>query len=116
MLHMRAMKPAPNQAAAGQPPPKSLNEQASEASKPQQEVARPHDDTDLVSRVQRGDEVAFRTLYDRYNRRAFAVAFGVVKNQSDALDVVQEAFIKVHKHIGNFHGASTSIKCAARAR
>jgi RNA polymerase sigma-70 factor (ECF subfamily) len=101
------MKPAPNQAAAPTPPPKSMNQHASEASKPQPEVARPHDDTDLVSRVQRGDEAAFRTLYERYNRRAYAVAFGVVKNQSDALDVVQEAFIKVHKHIVNFHGASS---------
>jgi RNA polymerase sigma-70 factor (ECF subfamily) len=101
------MKPAPNQAAASRPSPKSLNEQASGASKPQEEVARPHDDVDLVQRVQRGDQTAFRALFDRYHRRAFAVAFGVVKNQHDALDVMQEAFIKVHKHIGSFHGTSS---------
>jgi RNA polymerase sigma-70 factor, ECF subfamily len=101
------MKPAPNQAAARRSPPKSLNEQASKASDTRQEVSRPHDDADLVSRVQGGDEAAFRTLFDRYHRRAYAVAFGVVKNQHDALDVMQEAFIKVHKHIGNFHGASS---------
>jgi RNA polymerase sigma-70 factor (ECF subfamily) len=104
---MRFMKPAPNQAAASGPGPKSLNEQASGESKPNEEVDRRYEDADLVGRVQRGDEVAFRALFDRYHRRAFAVAFGVVKNQHDALDIMQEAFIKVHKHIGSFHGASS---------
>lgn len=64
-------------------------------------------DQELVRAVQRGDEVAFRELFDRYHRRAFAVAIGVVKNKQDALDVVQEAFIKVHKHIENFQGTSS---------
>ena len=101
------MKPAPNQAAATRAAPKSMNEQASGESKPNEEVDRRYEDADLVSRVQRGDEAAFRSLFDRYHRRAFAVAFGVVKNQHDALDIMQEAFIKVHKHIGSFHGASS---------
>lgn len=64
-------------------------------------------DRELVGRVQDGDESAFRELFDRYHRRAFAVAFGVVKNKQDALDVVQEAFIKVHKHIQSFQGSSS---------
>jgi RNA polymerase sigma-70 factor, ECF subfamily len=61
----------------------------------------------LVERVQGGDEAAFRELFDRYHRRAFAVAFGVVKNQQDALDIVQDAFVKVHRHIENFQGTSS---------
>lgn len=60
----------------------------------------------LVERVQAGDEAAFRELFDRYQGRVFAVALGVVKNQQDALDVVQDAFVKVHRHIGNFKGTS----------
>ncbi len=80
-----------------------MNAEDSEASKPA-EVSERHVDAQLVKRVQNGDEVAFRSLFDRYNRRAYAVAIGVVKNQQDALDVVQDAFIKVHKHIGNFKG------------
>lgn len=64
-------------------------------------------DRDLVERVQKGDEAAFKELFDRYHRRAFAVAFGVVKNKQDALDIVQDAFIKVHRHIGNFQGSSS---------
>jgi RNA polymerase sigma-70 factor (ECF subfamily) len=84
-----------------------LNEPARGASKGAQEVAGTHDDADLVTRVQNGDHEAFRVLFDRYNRRAFAVAFGVLKNQHDALDVVQEAFVKVHKHVGSFQGTSS---------
>ena len=61
----------------------------------------------LVERAQRGDQVAFRQLFDRYQRRAYAVALGVVKNKQDALDVTQEAFIKVHRHLGSFQGSSS---------
>lgn len=65
------------------------------------------DDHDLVKRVQAGDSKAFRALFDKYHRRAFAVAMGVVKNQDDALDAVQEAFVKVHKNINKFQGSSS---------
>lgn len=65
------------------------------------------DDHELVQRVQAGDSTAFRALYDKYHRRAFAVAMGVVKNQDDALDAVQEAFVKVHKNIHRFQGSSS---------
>ena len=63
-------------------------------------------DHDLVQRVQAGDKAAFRALFDKYHRRAFAVAMGVVKNEDDALDAVQEAFVKVHKNIHKFQGSS----------
>jgi len=101
------MKPAQPQAAASEGAPKSLNRQASPASNDSQEVDPRHVDSELVRRVQAGDQLAFRSLFDRYNRRVFAVALGVVKNQDDALDVVQEAFVKVHKHIGSFQGSSS---------
>lgn len=64
-------------------------------------------DHDLVQRVQAGDSAAFRELFDKYHRRAFAVAMGVVKNPDDALDAVQEAFVKVHKNIDKFQGTSS---------
>lgn len=67
----------------------------------------PVDDRELVRRVQEGDQEAFRGLFERYHRRAYAVAFGVVKNKQDALDVVQDGFVKVHRHIGKFQGQSS---------
>jgi RNA polymerase sigma-70 factor (ECF subfamily) len=67
----------------------------------------PDADVELVARARAGDRAAFRVLFDRYNRRAYGVAFGVVKNQQDAADVVQEAFIKVHRHLDGFQGNSS---------
>lgn len=99
------MKPAPSQAKRDGAAPTPVNEALSRPSNAK-DVER-QDDLDLVQRVQAGDASAFRALFDRYNRRVFAIALGVVKNQDDALDVVQEAFIKVHKHIGNFQGSSS---------
>lgn len=111
------MKLAPSDAAtpsAGSGPAEGkaaddpVNEPATGSSKPAEEPkASREDDRLLVERVQGGDEEAFRELFDRYHRRAYAVAFGVVKNKQDALDIVQDAFVKVHKHIESFQGSSS---------
>jgi RNA polymerase sigma-70 factor (ECF subfamily) len=60
-----------------------------------------------VEAAKRGDREAFRTLFERYHRRAYALAFGVVRHQDDALDVVQDAFIKAHKYLDKFEGNSS---------
>lgn len=65
------------------------------------------DDADLVDRARGGDDEAFRVLFERYHRRAFSLARGVVQSPDDALDVVQEAFIKAHRYIGKFEGTSS---------
>lgn len=88
---------------------KSLNEQASQASEARdaaREQERKEDDA-LVGRARGGDRAAFEQLFQKYHRRAYAVALGVVKRHEDALDVVQDAFIKVHKHLATFQGTSS---------
>lgn len=64
-------------------------------------------DAELVRRAQAGDHAAFRELFDRYHKRVYSVAFGVLKNRHDALDCVQEGFVKVHRHLPNFQGSSS---------
>jgi RNA polymerase sigma-70 factor (ECF subfamily) len=64
-------------------------------------------DGELVARARAGDQDAFRLLFDRYHRRAYSLAFGVVRNADDALDVAQEAFIKAHRHLDKFKGTSS---------
>jgi RNA polymerase sigma-70 factor, ECF subfamily len=64
------------------------------------------DDRELVVLAQGGDREAFRTLFERYHRRAYGLAFGVVRQADDALDIVQDAFIKAHKHLDKFEGSS----------
>ncbi len=86
-----------------------MNQPLSNASKSEEgsRASSKKGDHDLVQRVQAGDSTAFRALYDKYHRRAFAVAMGVVKNEDDALDAVQNAFVKVHKNIHKFQGSSS---------
>ncbi len=65
------------------------------------------DDQTLVAACKTGDRQAFKILMTRYQRRVYSVAIGFLRNQEDALDVVQESFIKVHRYIGKFEGNSS---------
>jgi RNA polymerase sigma-70 factor, ECF subfamily len=64
------------------------------------------DDLSLVSKAQAGDAAAFRALVVRYQRKVYAVALGIVKDADLAWDVAQEAFVRVHSHLGEFEGKS----------
>lgn len=66
-----------------------------------------NEDQELVLLAQKGDARAFEKLVVRYQRKVYAVAFGMVRNRQDALDITQEAFIKVHRYLGNFQGSSS---------
>jgi RNA polymerase sigma-70 factor (ECF subfamily) len=65
------------------------------------------DDRALVDAARAGDRGAFRTLFERYQRRAYSLAYGVVRNPDDALDIVQDAFIKAHRYLDKFEGTSS---------
>jgi RNA polymerase sigma-70 factor, ECF subfamily len=62
------------------------------------------DDLTLVERARHGDQRAFKLLVERYQRKVYAVALGMVKDKEEARDVAQEAFVKVHKYLDNFKG------------
>jgi len=62
------------------------------------------EDAALVARAQKGDAAAFRKLVERNQGRLFAVAVGMLKDSDDAMDVVQDAFIKAHKKLVDFEG------------
>lgn len=63
-------------------------------------------DEALVARAQGGDYVAFEDLVRRHQRRAYAVALGIVKNPSEAEEVVQETFLSAFEHLESFRGES----------
>ena len=64
-------------------------------------------DADLVRRTRSGDQEAFRELYDRYHRQVLAVAVAMTGGTDDAMDVVQETFVRAHKNLGSFLGESS---------
>lgn len=62
------------------------------------------DDLTLVERVRAGDQRAFKLLVERYQRKVFSVAVGMLKDKEEARDVAQEAFIKVYRYLDYFKG------------
>lgn len=64
-------------------------------------------DLELVSRCRSGDQHAFELLVKRYQRKVYAIAYGVVRDPEDALDVSQEAFVKVHRYLDKFQGSAS---------
>jgi RNA polymerase sigma-70 factor, ECF subfamily len=64
-------------------------------------------DVELVRLVLRKDEAAARALMQRYNRRLYRVARGVVRDDSEAEDVLQEAYLRVFSALADFRGESS---------
>ncbi len=62
------------------------------------------DDRHLVEQATRGDREAFGSLVRRHQDRAFNVAYQVVRNRDDALDVAQDAFVKAFASLSSFKG------------
>ena len=63
---------------------------------------RPEIDRNLVERVKSGDMAAFRELFDYYQKKVYLICFGILRSHEDALDMVQETFLKTYKSIGYF--------------
>jgi RNA polymerase sigma-70 factor (ECF subfamily) len=64
------------------------------------------DDRESVRRVQAGDTDAFEPLVEKYKRKVFRLAYQVLRDQEEALDVAQEAFVKAFRALPAFKGDS----------
>ncbi|GMG87591.1 RNA polymerase sigma factor RpoE [Biformimicrobium ophioploci] len=63
-------------------------------------------DQQLVERVRAGDKRAFDLLVLKYQHKIVAVVSRYIKDSHEVYDVVQEAFIKAYRAMGNFRGDS----------
>jgi RNA polymerase sigma-70 factor (ECF subfamily) len=88
-------------------PPTGVNTQARRASNRAERRREAEVDRGLVERAQQGDREAFRQLVQRHQRRAFAVAIGMVRDENDAREIVQEAFLRVYRSLDRFQGGSS---------
>lgn len=66
----------------------------------------PPDDEALARRCAKRDPVAFELLMRRYNRRLYRVARAVLRDDDEAEDVVQDAYLAALRGIGAFRGGS----------
>ncbi len=84
-----------------------MNTARSSASNRAERRREAEEDRVLVEQAQKGDRAAFRKLVERHQRRAFAIAIGLVRDENDARDIVQEAFLRVYRSLERFKGGSS---------
>jgi RNA polymerase sigma-70 factor (ECF subfamily) len=54
----------------------------------------------LLERVQAGDREAFMTIIRLYQQKVFVMAYSILRDREDALDAVQETFLKLYQKAG----------------
>jgi RNA polymerase sigma-70 factor (ECF subfamily) len=73
---------------------------------PRDGPAERRDEESLIRQVRDGDHEVFYELIRPYERRVFAAAFAILRNEADAEDVAQETMLKAFKHIRQFRAES----------
>lgn len=56
----------------------------------------------LIGKIKEGDRVAFRLLVEKYKDVSLSLAVSIIKDETQAEDILQEVFIKVYEKIGSF--------------
>src|SRR5438128_1517916 len=69
-------------------------------------VVAPSDEA-LLARAIRKDRGALEEIFRRYRLVAYRVAYRLLSNEADALDAVQEGFVKALTHLRGFQGRSS---------
>src|SRR3954449_5058580 len=64
-------------------------------------------DADLVRRAIARDEAAVRLIMQANNRRLYRLARGILRNDSEAEDVVQDTYMRAFTHLESFRGDSS---------
>src|SRR6266511_1064369 len=67
----------------------------------------PPSDDCLLRHIAAGDRGALDELFRRYRQPAYRVAFRLLGHEADALDAVQEGFVKALTHLSGFQGRSS---------
>ena len=64
-------------------------------------------EAELVRRARERDEAAIRSIMQSNNRRLYRLARGILRNDSEAEDVVQETYVRAFTHLEDFRGDSS---------
>lgn len=71
-------------------------------------------DRELMDRLRAGDREALAPLMARHYRRVYRIALSYLRQPDDALDVVQECFVKAYQNAGRWDGAAEAGPWLAR--
>jgi len=61
-------------------------------------------DQEIVERVLAGERELFEIIMRRYNSRLYRIALSVIRNEAEAEDVVQDAYVRAYTHLNQFEG------------
>ena len=64
------------------------------------------DDAELVRRALARDAGAFRAIMQKHNQRLYRIARGILRNNADAEDAVQDAYVSAFTHLASYRGES----------
>jgi RNA polymerase sigma-70 factor, ECF subfamily len=71
-------------------------------------------DEQIVARVLGGETELFEVIVRRHSRKLYRVAISVVRNDSDAEDIVQDTFCSAYQHLDQFAGRANFTTWLAR--
>lgn len=61
-------------------------------------------DQETIDEIKAGSDKAFRLLVDTYRHDLFRAVFAILRNQKDAEDATQEAFVKIYHSLSEYEG------------
>ena len=70
----------------------------------QQAKAECWSDEEVVARVLAGETALFEIIMRRYNQRLYRVAHSILRNDGEAEDVMQDAYVRAYQHLQQFEG------------
>ena len=71
------------------------------------QIAYPTNDTEQVQRALARDAGAFRAIMQKHNRRLYRIARSILRNNADAEDAVQEAYLSAFTNLASYRGEGT---------
>ena len=61
-------------------------------------------DEEVVARVLAGETALFEIILRRYNQRLYRVAYSILRDEAEAEDVMQDAYVRAYQHLDQFAG------------
>lgn len=71
-------------------------------------------DEEIVQRVLDGEKPLFEVLMRRHNQRIYRIVRGILHNDGEAEDVMQDAYVRSYQHLSTFEGRSTFVTWLTR--
>lgn len=72
-----------------------------------QDSLREMQDEEVVRRVLNGETALFEIIMRRYNQRLYRVALAILRDDHEAEDVMQDAYVRAYQHLYQFAGRAS---------